>query len=95
MNEQGALAKGHGIVMHERNKITVTGIKSVDSFDEGLISAAVSDGSVLSIEGKGLNITDLDLEKGSIEATGNSITGVFYSHGVPEKKNFFSRLVGG
>ena len=78
----------------DRRKIELTGVKSVDSFDEGLITLTVSCGR-LTVEGEGMNITVLDLDRGVICAEG-VINAVLYSDmaGAGEK-GMFSRLFGG
>ncbi len=61
----------------DRKTIELTGIMSVDSFDETLITLTVNCGT-LTVEGEGLSITTLDLEKGVVSATG-LVSGVYYS----------------
>ena len=77
--------KEHNLNLYDRERFCVTGVSSVESFDEG---------STLTVEGVNLSITDLDLEKGSVEASG-LVTGMFYSDSSPVKRGFFSRLVKG
>lgn len=77
----------------DRKSIQLTGVVSVDSFDEYYISLTVSCGT-LNIEGEGLNITTLDLDKGHVSASG-TINGVYYNENDSSKqKGVVSRLFG-
>ncbi len=93
MNGQTA-HKGHNFNLYDRGRFCVTGVSSVESFDEGMVVMELDEGSMLTVEGVDISITDLDLEKGSVEASG-LVTGMFYSDSSPVKRGFFSRLVKG
>lgn len=78
----------------DRRKIELTGVKSVDSFDESIVTLTVSCGKLV-VEGEGMNITVLDLDKGVICAEG-IINAVVYSDAVNSvEKGLFSRIFGG
>lgn len=80
------------IIIGDRKKITVTGIKSVDSFDDTMISATTVTDTVLNIEGSDLQIKDVNLDKLQFEASGN-ITGLYYIESASgSKKSIFSYL---
>lgn len=59
----------HSIVIENREKISVTDVKSVDTFDEDEICAQLSDGGLL-IKGRNLHIQELSLDTGSAVITG-------------------------
>ncbi len=80
------------IAVTDRAAIELTGILSVDSFDEFTITLNVSCGR-LTIEGENLKIGVLDLEKGKVSA-GGKINAVYYTDGAPVKDGFFSRILG-
>ena len=61
----------------DRKRIDLTGIISVDSFDESSVILSINSGT-LNIEGEGLSITTLELEKGVVSASG-LISGLYYS----------------
>lgn len=86
--------KGHNLNLYDRERFCVTGVSSVESFDEETVVMELDGGSTLTVEGVNLNITELDLEKGCVEASG-LVTGMFYSESSPVKRGFFSRLVKG
>ena len=79
------------IFLYDRNKLSVTGIASVDSFDENGISATTIGGENLSVEGTGISVTDVNLEKQQFDAVGN-FTGVFYSDIQKTKQGFLSSV---
>ena len=83
-----------GIInISDRKTIQLTGVVSVDSFDEYNISMTVSCGT-LNVEGEGLNITTLDLDKGHVSASG-TINGVYYNDSENSgKKGLALRLFG-
>lgn len=81
--------KEQNIQIYDRNSIIVTGIKSVDSFDESLIVATTIYDTRLCLEGEHLIITDVNLQKGSLEAKG-LFCGMYYDSLSVSKKSFFS-----
>lgn len=59
----------HNIVIDNREKISVTDVKSVDTFDEEEICANLSEGGLV-IKGRQLHIQMLDLDAGTAVITG-------------------------
>lgn len=59
----------HSIVIENREKISVTDVKSVDTFDEDEICAQLSEGGLL-IKGRDLHIQELSLDTGNAVITG-------------------------
>lgn len=80
------------ITVTDRASIELTGILSVDSFDEFTITLNVSSGKLM-IEGENLKIGVLDLEKGKVSAEGR-INAVYYTDGSPAESGFLTRLFG-
>ena len=73
----------HSINIENREKITITDVKSVDTFDEEEVCAVLSEGGLL-ISGKGLHIHMLDLDEGTAVITG-VISSVTYTQKKAEK----------
>lgn len=95
MSVQNNEREKHNVLLYDRSKITITGVKEVSSFDEEQIVLFVSDDCVLTVEGTGFNITVLDLEKGSVEATGE-VFSLYYSNGIEQtKSSLFSKIFRG
>lgn len=79
------------VFLYGKNRLLVTGIVSVDSFDENGISATTASGESIVAEGSDVTVTDVNLEKGQLEAEGN-FTGIFYMHGKTEARGLFSKF---
>ncbi len=93
MTQKQTAESCHKLFVYDRSKITVTGVKNVADFDEGVLTSELCDSRTMTIEGKGLNLVVLDLEKSCIEIECTDIFGIYYSDGVKPKGNFFTRLV--
>lgn len=59
----------HNIVIDNKEKISITDVKSVDTFDEEEICANLSEGGLV-IKGRQLHIQMLDLDAGTAVITG-------------------------
>lgn len=79
------------IVMENRNKLTVSGVEEVDSFDENYISLYTILGDLM-IEGQDLHINQLSVQTGEVIVEGE-ISSVKYSETNTSKQgSFISRL---
>ena len=81
----------HNVVLNNKSDLVVTGIKSVDTFDDGIIVATALDGSFITVEGNCLAIKDVNLDKGVFTANGN-IYSFSYSEQYEERPGFFKRI---
>ncbi len=77
------------ISLENREKLNVTGVFDVDSFDEHSI-AAYTDYGQLNIQGEQLNIKHLSVESGDLVVEG-IITGLIYTDNRP-RESFVKRL---
>jgi len=59
----------HGLELHDRRLLEITGVTKVESFDEHEIALATQLG-LLSVKGEGLHIRHLDLEQGDLKLDG-------------------------
>ena len=57
------------ITVADRKNIELTGVVSVDSFDEYVITLTVQCGT-LTVEGESLKLNELDLDRGRVTAVG-------------------------
>ena len=95
MGSQNNEREKHNVFLYDKNRISITGVTDVQGFDEGTSVASVCDGSVLTVEGSGLSISVLDLEKGLVEGQGE-VTALYYSDNVQKPKtNLFSLIFRG
>ncbi|MBQ8858885.1 MAG: sporulation protein YabP [Clostridia bacterium] len=84
--------KKQSIVLKDRKTLDLDAVFDVVSFEEDhvLLKTALGD---LSVEGEGMRMTRLDLEKGLVSLEGR-ISALFYSeHANRTKGGFWSRLV--
>lgn len=70
-------SKLQNVVLKGKREIKITGILSVDSFDETRICATCNDESTVVVEGANLSIKVVNPEDSFIEAVGD-IQGFFY-----------------
>ncbi len=62
-------AKPHHVIMEERNRLSVTGVEDVISFDEHEIITHTAQGNLI-IRGSGLHIEKLTLDSGEVVVEG-------------------------
>ena len=88
---QGALELPHNVNLEGRGKLTVTGVRDVESFDESLIVLDTVRG-VLLVHGRDLHLQLLSLEGGQAVVDG-LVDSLTYEE---ERKSggLFSRLLG-
>lgn len=83
------IRKNHNIIVEDRKKFTLTGIKDVLSFDDQTVMLDTVLGR-LAIKGDDLHLGQFDTEKGDISGTGK-IHALIYT--APENNTgFFARL---
>ena len=68
--------KGHTLTATDRERITVSGVSEVVSFDESNVRLITVCG-ILNLEGEGLRIHVLNTKEGSVAVTGK-LNGVLY-----------------
>ena len=80
------------IKLISRKHFDVNGVKEVENFDEENVTLRTVCG-LLSVDGKGLKISVLDIDKGIVSLDGR-IDAVYFSDEVQEKKRgLFGRLL--
>ena len=90
--ENKVQALPHNLIMENRNRLTVSGVSDVDSFDEQTVVIFTQMGE-LTVRGSDLHIINLNVDSGelSLEGTVNSLT---YSDEQPGKGGGDSRGIG-
>ena len=82
----------HEFCVKDRQSIAVSGVKEMLGFDEQAVRMLTVSGE-LSIEGDGLRVKALDVERGCVTVEGR-IDGVNYLDETPvDRRGFWSRLV--
>ena len=62
--------------LYQRNRLTINGVKSVESFEPDYVSVELNDNQ-MTIEGEGMKIESLNQATGELTVIGQ-INGVFY-----------------
>lgn len=90
MSENKLSLKPQNITLQDRERLNITGVDNVDSYNDNTIILSTTKGG-LNIKGENLNISKLNLDDGSlkIEGTINSLTYIS-KEGAP--KNLLERL---
>ena len=85
-------SKAHTLSVVAREQASIVGVTEVDSFDEhGVILK--TDCGEMTVEGEGLHVSSLDIEKGKVEISGH-ICAIYYSEATPVKRSLRARLFG-
>lgn len=79
----------HNIIMEDRKRIILTGVKDVNNFDEETISLETHHGTLV-IKGELLHILNFNTEKEDLSAEGK-IHALIYT-AQEKSKNFISKL---
>lgn len=80
----------HTISLDNREKLALTGVTDILSFDEENIVAQTTN-EILIITGSNLHIISLNLDKGTLVAAGN-VTSLTYDTGISSKKSFLGKI---
>ncbi|HOB20873.1 MAG TPA: sporulation protein YabP [Candidatus Atribacteria bacterium] len=86
-------SRSHSVLMENRERVTITGVEDVDSFDESAVLLVTSLGYI-TLHGVDLHINKLNLDEGQLIVEGE-ITGLEYSdQDGPKAKGggFFGKL---
>jgi sporulation protein YabP len=89
MQEDRLTSGHHALTMDDCRRLSLTGVEEVLSFDEMTVVVVTSCGN-LTVEGDGLHVSRLDLEKGECDVEG-SISGFFYSKLKEKSGGLFKR----
>ena len=80
----------HSLLMEERNRLTVSGVRDVDSFDEETL-ILMTDLGEITVKGEGIKVTRFSAETGDFAATG-TFHSVTYADRLPKNSGFFARV---
>jgi len=82
---------GHHLILEERERLTVSGVEDVQSFDETTIVMETNRG-ILIVRGEGLHIEKLSLDGGDLKVEGN-IESLNYEESARERGGLLARLL--
>ncbi|MGF7059739.1 sporulation protein YabP [Brassicibacter mesophilus] len=78
MNDNKGIGKSQNIILENREKLSISGVEHVDSFNDNTIVLATLRGGMI-VKGASLNISKLNLEDGNVIIEGN-INSVVYNN---------------
>lgn len=86
-------SRNHSVLMENREKVTISGVQDVDSFDEESV-VLVTEIGVITLRGMDLHISKLNLEDGQLIVEGDIIDLQYSEHDGYHHKGagFFGRL---
>jgi len=90
--EELNMAGEHHLVLEDRERLTVSGVEEVESFDENAIVMVTGQG-ILVVRGEGLHIEKLSLDGGDLKVEG-TVESLTYEQGRQGRGSFLSRLLG-
>ncbi|MCX7614316.1 MAG: sporulation protein YabP [Clostridiales bacterium] len=82
----------HSVVIDARNRINISGVQEVESFDENNVIVFTSAG-MLTISGENLHVDKLNIENGELDVEGR-VDALEYSDDSPNRGSFWSRVFG-
>lgn len=80
----------HHLILEDRERLTVSGVAEVESFDENTIVMDTARGTLI-VHGEGLHIEKLSLDGGDLKVEG-TVESLAYEESAREKGGLFSRL---
>ena len=83
----------HHLILEDRERLTVSGVEEVESFDENTIVMVTAQG-VLIVRGENLHIEKLSLDGGDLKVEG-MVESLSYEESERSRGGFLSRLLGG
>lgn len=90
MTENKIRFRNQNIVLEDREKMTITGVEQVESYNDNTIILTTVKGGI-TIKGEGLNISKLNLDEGSVKIDGK-INGVNYMTKEVAPKNIIGKI---
>ncbi|MGI6030426.1 MAG: sporulation protein YabP [Eubacteriales bacterium] len=81
----------HSVIMENRQRLSVSGVEDVDSFDEERIVLYTTMG-LLEIQGTGMHISHLNVENGEIAVEG-MVDSMEYTDEDAKRMSFLQRLL--
>lgn len=92
IQDEKAMALPHRLVLEGRNKLAITGITEIESFDENAVVLHTTRG-LLVIHGQELHLSQLSVDGGQATVNG-TIDSMVYEDDVRTGGGFLSRLFG-
>ena len=90
MKEDTTLALGHRLALENRNKLSVSGVTDMGSFDETAAVMETAMGTLI-IRGENLHVEKLNLDAGEVTLSGQ-VSSLVYEENAKTQGSFLQRL---
>lgn len=90
MTENKIRFRNQNIMVEDREKMTITGVEQVESYNDNTIILTTIKGGI-TIKGEGLNISKLNLDDGSVKIDGK-VNGVNYMTKDAAPRNIMGKI---
>ena len=90
--EEKTLELPHKVTLESRNRLNLTGVTEVESFDEAMVVLHTTRGTLV-VRGEGLHLQLLSLDGGQVHVDG-TVDSLTYEDTVPGGGGFLARLFG-
>lgn len=90
IKEENALSLGHKLTLESRNRLSLTGVTDVGSFDETAAVLETGRGTLI-VRGRNLHVEQLNLEAGEVRLTGE-VDSLAYEESRQTQGSFLQRL---
>jgi len=87
--QKNAQKRPHNLIMNNREKLELSGVYDVESFDEKTVICFTDYGQLI-VKGNALHVDNMDVTGGDMQITGE-ITGIYYT-GERAKGSVLSKL---
>lgn len=84
-------AKRHNVILEDRQKLSMSGVTDVESFDEQEISLYTALGELV-VRGKNLHVDSMNLESGDMDITGEIKSLVYGDKDRTKKPNLWGKI---
>ena len=81
----------HNVIMENRAKLTLTGVKDIHSFDDELVLVETEMG-ILTIKGMDIKMNKLNLDNSELSVEGKIIALVYSESEIEKKGKMFSKI---
>ena len=92
--ERRGAASPHQVLLEDRERLTISGVEEVESFDESSILLSTAQGD-LEVQGEGLHIEQLSLDGGDLRVEGTVGALIYHESRSRGRSGLLGRLLGG
>ncbi len=91
MTNQDTPQRKHNLILEDRNKLSLSGVTDVESFNDTEVSLYTTQGELM-IKGKNLHVDEVSLETGELEMSGEVKSMVYGDRDRTKKPTVWKKL---